>query len=357
MFLFNNKIVFDLRDKAMVAELLHFKMLPDDEKKIRKQPNNIINAHCYEMEFVGAKTDLLEKYNQTSQYYNFYLGNDDSRWKSNVYGYKSINYKNLYKGIDLGLTENEGFLKYEFYVSSSANPGDIKIKYNGIDNIKLDNRNIVLSTSLGNIVEMRPLAWQIINNDTVFVQCDFLLQGKTVGFKLGDNYDRNYDLIIDPVIVFGTYSGSTADNWGYTATYDQQGNVYAGGVVFGMGYPTTVGAYQTTYGGNVDIAISKYNTTGTSLIYSTYLGGSGPDVPNSIVVNSANELYVFATTGSSNYPTTPGCIDNSFNGGTSYTLTYIINFSNGCDLGITCFNAAERHYWHLLTLVVREMTD
>jgi gliding motility-associated-like protein len=340
MFLFNNKIVFDLRDKAMVAELLHFKMLPDDEKKIRKQPNNIINAHCYEMEFVGAKTDLLEKYNQTSQYYNFYLGNDDSRWKSNVYGYKSINYINLYKGIDLGLTENEGFLKYEFYVSSSANPGDIKIKYNGIDNIKLDNGNIVLSTSLGNIVEMRPLAWQIINNDTVFVQCDFLLQGKFVSFKLGNNYNRNYDLVIDPIIVFGTYSGSTADNWGYTATYDQQGNVYAGGVVFGMGYPTTVGAYQTTYGGNVDIAISKYNTTGTSLIYSTYLGGSGPDVPNSIVVNSANELYVFATTGSSNYPTTPGCIDNSFNGGTSYTLTYIINFSNGCDLGITCFNAA-----------------
>ena len=339
MFLYGNRIVFDLRDKAMIAELMHFKMLPEEEKKLRRQPNNVIGSHCYEMEFVGAMNPSVKAEEQIEPYYNYYLGNDQSRWKSNVHGFEQIQYSGLYNGIDLYVGEKNGFLKYEFLVSPSAKVNDIRIRYSGVDNIRIENGNLILGTSLGNITELRPVAWQIINSDTVYVSCDFELQNKTVGFVTGSNYNRNYDLIIDPVVVFGTYSGSTADNWGYTATYDQQGYVYAGGNIFGLGYPTTLGAYQTTYGGNVDIAITKYNTNGTSLIYSTYLGGSGPDVPNSIVVNSADELYVFATTGSIDYPTTTGCIDNNFNGGTAYTLTYVINYTNGCDLGLTCLNA------------------
>lgn len=340
LFVYNDRLVVDLRDKAMIAELMHFKMLPDDEKKIRKQPNSIINAHCYEMEFLGALNPALEAENKVAPYYNYFLGNDPSRWKSNVSGFHSVSYKALYPGIDLHVGEDEGLLKYEFQLAPDAHMKNIRIQYSGVENMRVENGNLIFGTSLGNITELRPVAWQIINGDTVFVPVDYVVKNNVVGFAARSAYDRRYPLIIDPVIIFGTYSGSTADNWGYTATYDSQGYVYAGGNVFGLGYPTTVGAYQTVYGGNVDMAITKYNITGNTLIYSTYLGGSGPDVPNSIVVNSADELYVFSTTGSSDYPTTPGCIDSTFNGGTSYTLTYVINYTNGCDLGVTCFNAA-----------------
>ncbi|HBG70424.1 MAG: hypothetical protein A2W93_09215 [Bacteroidetes bacterium GWF2_43_63] len=340
MFLFENRILVDLRDKAMIAELLHFKMLSEEEKKLRKQPNNVINSHCYEMEFAGALNPVLQAEEQVTPYYNYYLGDDQSRWKSNVHGFERVKYDELYDGIDLFVGDENGMLKYEFSVSPLANVNDIDIRYSGVDNIRVENGNLVFGTSLGSVTELRPVAWQIIDGDTVFVQCDYNLKNKSVGFLVGNNYNKNYELIIDPIVVFGTYSGSTADNWGYTATYDQLGYVYAGGIVFGQGYPTTIGAYQTTYGGNVDIAVTKYNTNGTSLIYSTYLGGSGPDVPNSIVVNSADELYIFATTGSFDYPTTSGCVDSIFNGGTPYTLTYVINYSSGCDLGVTCFNAA-----------------
>ncbi len=340
LFLYDNRLVVDLRDKAMVAELMRFKMLSPEEKKLRKQPDNIINAHCYEMEFIGALYPEMRAESQIEPYYNYYLGNDKSRWKSNVHGFENVKYKNLYQGIDLSVGVENGSLKYEFAVSPNASVNDIRIKYNGVDNIRIENGNLIFGTSLGSVTELRPLAWQMIDGDTVFVRCDYVLKNKTLGFEPGGNYNRNYELIIDPIVVFGTYSGSTADNWGYTATYDQLGYVYAGGIVFGQGYPTTLGSYQVTYGGNVDVAVTKYNTDGTTLIYSTYLGGSSPDVPNSIVVNSADELYIFATTGSADFPTTSGCIDSTFNGGSPYVLTYVINFTNGCDLGVTCLNSS-----------------
>lgn len=340
MFLYNDRIVIDLRDKAMITELLHFKMLSEDERKIRKQPDNLINAHCYEMQFVGANPTDPAGQGKIVPYYNYYFGNDQSRWKSGVGGYRNAYYNNLYDGIDLSVGEEYERLKYEFWVKPGADIKDIKIRYAGVNNLRTENGNLIFGTSLGNVTELQPVAWQIINGDTIFVKCDYAVKNNTVSFVAGANYNKDFALVIDPVVVFGTYSGSTADNWGYTATYDAQGYVYAGGNIFGLGYPVTTGAYQTVYGGNVDIVLTKYNTNGTSLIYSTYLGGSGPEVPNSIVVNSADELYVLATTGSTNYPTTSGCMDNSFNSGTAYTLTYVINYTSGCDLGVTCFNSS-----------------
>ncbi len=340
MYVFNNKIVFDLRDQAMVKELLHFKMLTEEERKIRQKPQSLIQSHCYEMEFVNAFTSDIRAYDTVDSYYNYYLGNDPSYWRSKVKGYHQIACIGLYPGIDLHMRQSGNHLKYEYHLQAGADAASIRVRYRGVDGISVIDNSLKLKTSLGDIIEMPPVAWQMIDGDSIPVACHYDLDQNEIGFIFPDGYRTDHELIIDPVIVFSTYSGSTADNWGYTATYDQQGYVYAGGNVFGSGYPTTVGAYQTSYGGNTDIVITKYNTSGSSLIYSTYLGGSGPEVPNSLVVNSADELFVLATTGSNNYPTTPGCLDNTFNGGTSYTLTYVINYTSGSDLGITCFNAA-----------------
>ncbi|MDC1222173.1 hypothetical protein N8Z47_05850, partial [Salibacteraceae bacterium] len=103
------------------------------------------------------------------------------------------------------------------------------------------------------LIDERPIAWQIVNGEKVFVRCHYILSHDTLGFKV-DGYDKSYPLIIDPTLIFASYTGSSTDNWGCTATYDSLGNLYAGGIVVSTGgsmngYPTSTGAFQTQYQG------------------------------------------------------------------------------------------------------------
>ncbi|HRN38174.1 MAG TPA: hypothetical protein PLL18_14810, partial [Flavobacteriales bacterium] len=139
-------------------------------------------------------------------------------------------------------------------------------------------------------------------------------------------YDAAHELVIDPALSFSSYSGSTADNFGYTASFDSRGFLYSGSSAFGQGYPITTGAYDVTWNGGTgnqnvgtDIALTKWDTTGSFLIWSTYLGGSGDDLPHSLIVNDADELIVLGTTGSPNFPTTPSAFQSAFAGGTTFT--------------------------------------
>lgn len=339
VYLYENKLVFDLIDTKKVKELMHFKFLPQNEKKLRKRPEPLVNHHCYEMYFENSLTPVVSAEEIYPAYFNYYLGQDTNRWQNNVHAWSKIKYSELYKGIDWVIYEQNEMLKYEFIVSPNANPSDISIRYDDVNDLSISNGNLNIQTSVGKVVELEPVAWQINGTDSIRISCRYELKGKKVSFSFPEAYDPNLELLIDPTVVFSTYSGSVADNWGYTATFDEDGFVYAGGNIFGVGYPLTGGAYQTSYGGNVDVVISKYDSSGTFLIFSTYLGGSSAEVPSSLIVNSANELYVLVTTGSSDYPVSVGSIDNTFNGGSAYTLTYVIDYSFGSDIAVTCFNS------------------
>ena len=174
-----------------------------------------------------------------------------------------------------------------------------------------------------------------------------LIDAQTLGFDLGP-YRRSDSLVIDPTLVFSSFSGSTADNWGYTATFDVQENLYGGGIVFGTGYPTTPGAFDATYNDPItgittmDIGITKFSSDGSQRLYSTYIGGDKPDQPHSMVVNSLGELVVMGTTGSSNFPSTASAYDPSFNGGppsTSATGSPLyFDFDDGVDLFVLKLN-------------------
>jgi hypothetical protein len=172
------------------------------------------------------------------------------------------------------------------------------------------------------------------------------LDKNTISLTFGE-YDVNTDLIIDPELVFSTYSGSTSDNFGYTATYDEAGNLYSGSSAFGQGYPTTLGAYQTTHQGGdsvieqgIDMALSKYDASGTLMVWSTFLGGVGDDLPLSIITNTNDELFVYGTTGSPDFPITPGAFDIGYGGGTAASPYGTgANFPNGTDIVVAHFNA------------------
>lgn len=340
VYLEKNCLSFSFIDMEEYTRMLEFKFMDRELRKgLPVSPVTSVNAHAYKVHFIGCNPAVFtENKGESTDYLNFYLGQDPGRWTSGVRKYDEVTYKNLYYKTDLRIYEKDFLLKYEYILHPGADPHKILLEYEGVTGMEISDGNLVIKTSVNKVMEIKPYAYQMVDGAEVRIECRFKLHKNRLSFDLG-NYNPGIELIIDPVLIFSTYSGSLADNWGYTATYDAYGFLYAGGNVFDIGYPTTAGAYQTYFGGaNCDIAITKYDTTGHTLIFGTYLGGNGTDVPNSLIVDSYNHLFVMGTTSSTNYPVSSGAYDSTFNGGTPYTLTYVLNYT-GADNIVTKFNS------------------
>jgi gliding motility-associated-like protein len=337
-----DRLVFTLLHPKQLNDFLGYKSLDYASRISRGVPSGIIDAHAYEMIFLGSNKSVTAKgEGELPHYFNYFIGNDPSFWASEASIFHKIIYENLYDGIDLSMYDEAGKLKYDFIISPGSDPSKIQLSFRGVDKLEIKNQQLIIHTSVNTMIKFKPFAYQIVDGNMQEVDCEFRIKNDVLYYVFPSGYKKDLELIIDPIWVFGSYSGSTADNWGYTATYDEDGNLYAGGSVFNVGYPTTTGAYQVNFaGGTCDISISKFNSAGTSLIYSTYLGGTGSEVPHSLIVNNQNELYVYGTTGSSNFPMAGASYDNTFNLGTPYTLTSIINFPNGSDIIIARLNSS-----------------
>ncbi len=269
-----------------------------------------IRGHAFQVRFDGANPEpIITGGNKQPEYHNYFIGNDPAKWAGHVGVYGEIHYNDIYPGIELEFLGKEQSLKYNFHLRPMANPGQIKMVYEHLEDLKLeDNGNLIMVTSVGEIMEWAPYAYQVVNGQEVEIDCKFVKEGNTIRFDLG-RYDHNLALVIDPSLIFASFTGSTSNNFGYTATYDNAGNVYGGGISFGFGYPL-LGPFQGTFGGGTsqpygagfDISISKFNATGNSLIYSTFLGGNGNEQPHSLITTPAGELIVYGRTYSSNYP-------------------------------------------------------
>ena len=150
-----------------------------------------------------------------------------------------------------------------------------------------------------------PDTYQYNENLRQQVDCKYVVEGNIVKFKV-KNYSHQAILVIDPTLIFASLSGSTADNWGYTATYGRDGSLYGGGIVFGNGFPVSPGAFQTAYSSGgadlFDMGIIKLNSTGNSRLYATYIGGSGKEQPHSMFEDAQGNLVVAGRTNSPNYP-------------------------------------------------------
>lgn len=311
-----------------------------------------IRFHAYKMSFLNAKPTNPIGSEAYSDYENYYIGKNSSQWASKVQRYKRITWNNIYKNVDYTLYINENnALQYDFIVKPGGTAEDIRLKYEGQDTLLLDKSgNVVLITSVAKVNELKPYAYQIIQGKKVDVKCNFLIRGNNLAFQFPNGYDEQYTLVIDPVLVFSSYSGSTTDNWGFTATYDELGNGYSAGIVFNTGYPVSLGAYQVNYAGGepsnpsnpgyygigCDIGIIKYSQNGLQRLWATYLGGAvSEELPHSMVCNRNNDLIVMGTTGSSDFPTTLNAYDATFNGGDTTIYDNVIRFSNGTDIFVS----------------------
>lgn len=299
-----------------------------------------IQGHAYEVKLIGANENLSSVANdRTPTHYNYFIGNNPETWRSDVAAYREVLYKEVYKGIDARYYFTaEGNLKYDFVLEPRADVGLISMQYVGVDNLELIEGNLVLSTSVEDVVEMAPFAYQEIEGERVRVDCEYILQGDVVKFEIGD-YHKKYPLVIDPELVFSSFAGSSADNFGFTATYSVDGGLYGGGIVFNRAgsYPTTRGAFQIGFSGpRVDIGISKFSADGKTLVYSTYLGGGEDELPYSLVETKDKSLVIYGSTGSSDFPTRPNAFERVFKGGTN-AFSYFRNevkYPSGSDIFI-----------------------
>lgn len=323
IFLTPQAMVYNFHD----VEAVSHNHLHGDEAILRSE--HMVNMHGLRLNFRMGDPEVVAREKVEKTNYNF-IRNGRS---TNVEVYQEVEYR-FPQGIGLKYYSSGGFVKYDFTVPQGVSTEEIKIVYEGADSLYLLNDDLKIEMSLGTITEKKPFAYQLSDGDTLEVPCFYSVNNDTLSFTFPDSYDNNLDLIIDPLLIFSTYSGSSADNWGNTATFDTLGNLYSGGIVFNDGFPTTIGAYQADFRGSVDIGILKYDSTGTNLIYATYIGGSGTEIPHSLIVNNNNELLIFGTTSSFNFPVTSNAYQQTFGGGSTTVPISGIGFSNGTDIYI-----------------------
>lgn len=329
-------LFYNSEDISTIHEMHHQTVDWNDDFKLR--------CHAYSVSFKGSNKPTILGVERSKEYNNYFLGSDSARWSNNVGKYFAVEYKELYPNIDFRIYADTKGVKYDFIVHKGGDPDRIKLYYEGMDKISIVKRSIVVRTSVNNVIEQQPFTYQEVQNNRSTIASRYKLDNSQISFVIDNSYDKEQDLIIDPALVFASYSGSTADNWGFTATYDESGHMYSGGIAFGAGYPTTTGAFQINYSGTggaliSDIVISKYSPDGSTLEYSTYLGGTASECPHSLVVDNNDNLIVFGTTGSTDFPTTTSAFDRTFNGG-SGAVASAISYPMGSDIIVSKFNSS-----------------
>ena len=337
LFLEDHALTYWLFD-PVVFQFLH----PSDNTET---PPELLNSHVYKTHFIGSQQPVVSQENPTGAYYNYYLGNDPSLWANHAEAFDRVLYADLYDGIDVRYTITNQAIKYDILVRPGGNPADVVLQFEGLEKIAVKNGQLVLHTSVGNVMELPPYAYQFIEGRLKEVECHYHLEGQAVTFDLGD-FDPLHTLVIDPEVTFASYIGASASNFGFTATDDLNGNLIAGADVFNTGYPTTVGAvssdFNSSLGSYCDAAITKFAADGGALLYSTYLGGSGLEMPHSVIADSDDNWIVMGTTGSLDFPTTVGAYQTALVGGAAFNFgTFFIpaQHANGCDFFVSKFNA------------------
>ena len=238
---------------------------------------------------------------------------------------RSILYQSLYPDVDLEVHLTER-LKYDLILHPGGTLDAVTLQIQGGKMLRVEKNRVVLQTSYGLIEEHIPLSYQVIEGDTIYREVRYIRKGEqTLGFQ-AEFYDPNYALIVDPELIAASLTGSSVHQFSNTISYDTEENIYTGGEIFGTStgrYTPTQGAFQDSFGGgHTDISITKFNPTGTDILYFIYLGGSDFDQPSSLVVDEVSkDLIVFGNTRSSNFPTTASVHDQTYNGETDIILS------------------------------------
>jgi hypothetical protein len=263
------------------------------------------------MKLVGAKrTPRVEGLDEFPGKANYFVGNDPKKWRTNVPMYAKVRAHAVYPGVDLVYYGNQRQLEHDFIVAPGADPGAITMVVEGAERLSLDAQgDLVLAMKDGEVRLQKPVVYQEVDGVRQEIPSRYTLKNAhRVGFQIAA-YDASRPLTIDPVLAYSTYLGGSGGDGGFGIAVDSSGDAYVTGLTFSSDFPTKnptagacVGTCGTT-GSNGDVFVTKLTHSGSGLVYSTYLGGSGFDEGRGIAVDSSGDAYVTGGTASSDFPT------------------------------------------------------
>jgi gliding motility-associated-like protein len=263
-----------------------------------------LRSHAYAVNFLNMNeaTEIIPD-KPLDTYNNYFIGNDSSKWARHCRIFQGVTYQNIYPGIDLRYYTDNGSLKYDLIIHPGADPGKIAMQYEGLDGLTVTGNRLLLKTSVGNVREMEPNSYQAGDKGRESIPVRYhVSKDHVVRFDVS-HYKSDRVLVIDPTLIFSTFTGSIASNWGFTATPGPDGTFFAGGIVFADGFPVSPGAYQSNFqGGSFDVGIMKFSSNGRNRMYATYIGGGENECPHSMYSDPQGNLVVMGRTYSENFP-------------------------------------------------------
>lgn len=318
--------------------------------KRTRPESRIVDRLVFSEDFEGASCcSKVEGKNPRPDVYNYLEGRDSKEWRTNVRGYAEVVYRDLWPGIDLRVYANGPDLEQEFILQPGADLTSIRMAYRGIDKVGISpDGSLEIGTAFGTLRETKPQLYQQIAGKRIAVDGRFkLAKGNAYTFEIGA-HEAELSLVIDPTLLYSTFLGGSAGNNFYTSdqeyatgiAVDGSGSAFVTGFTASTDFPTTVGAYQTTWisTGLDDIFVTKISPTGSSLVYSTYLRGAS--YATAIAVDPHGNAYVTGWNASNvfGFPTTPSAYSQSC--GSSGFLT-VLNPTGSGLVYSTCFGSGE----------------
>ncbi|MFC2131786.1 SBBP repeat-containing protein, partial [Bacteroidota bacterium] len=295
-------------------------------------------GHVVQMSFVNSRKFIksikleseklkVDGINKLEAYYNYFIGNDSTKWASFVSLYEEVLIKNVYEGIDYRLYFDDGLIRYDIIAKPYADLEQLKIKYDGQNGLEVnESGELAIKTRIGDVVNQKIYAYQANRK----IECKFSIDEENlVRFDIED-YDKSLALTIDP-LVWSTFIGGTGNEPTTSLKRDATGNLLLSGYSYEGGFPTTVGAYEEDYSGTIyyDAYLCKLSEDGSDLLFSTYLGGSdGGTNMFEIALDASGNVYCAGHSSSQNFPSTPGVYDETVNGPPGSTSSYVCKFSS-----------------------------
>ncbi len=276
---------------------------------------------------------------------NYFIGDDPKKWHADVPNYAKVRAESVYPGVDLVYHGNRRQVEYDFVVAPKVNPSKIRLAFQGVESMRIGaNGELILHTANGDLVQPRPLVYQEENGKRQVIDGRYALLSKNeIGFALG-RYDRNRQLIIDPVLLYSTYLGDSDLDLGGEIAVDGSGNAYVSGFTGSTSFPGVNGSsLQPSNGGDWDIFLTKIDPTGTSIIYSTFIGGNGGnEYAQAIAIDGSGNVYLTGGTNSTNFPGASGSsIQSSYGGGSRDAFAMKINAAGSAILYSTYLGGSD----------------